>query len=273
MRLSLVRPPRSTVQILAHDAPRGPPCPLTGTVAERGAQVSDLGVPNARLPPGRATTRRSAASPDRIRMAGELEAGLVDAAERDLQGMVARSVPEVPDAAQAHDEEGRPPLSDRCEAFRRDLVAIPQPDAKRVAELGYGSLDIGDGKTELRHAEDRSRAELAPAERRQVGKRDQLEDASRGIPGVDGTRAPEVPVELVQVAVAEELRPPGEPRLRLAELVARQAKRKVVCRRRSGRRSPEPDPRSPRLEGNVLGGVVDNGQAERVAVERPLVGR
>src|SRR5438132_8775983 len=148
-----------------------------------------------------ATARASAASSNRIRMSGELDAGFGDPAERDLQRVIDGGVPEVPDAAQAHDEERRPPLSDRCETFRRDLVAIPQPDAKRVTKVGYGSLDIGDRKTELRHPEDRSRAELAFTERRQVGKRDQLDDVSRGIPRVDGTRAPEVPVELVFVAV------------------------------------------------------------------------
>src|SRR5438128_3923947 len=102
MRLSLFRPARAAVQILAHDAPRGPPCPLAGTVAVRGAQVSDPGVPNARYPPRRTTARESAASPDRIRMSGELDAGLGDAAERDLQGVIGGDVSEMPDAAQAH---------------------------------------------------------------------------------------------------------------------------------------------------------------------------
>src|SRR5438876_9451686 len=99
-----------------------------------------------------AAARASAASSDRIRVSGELDVGFGDTAERDLQGVIGGDVSEMPDATQAHDEERRPALSARWETFRRDLGAIPQPDAKRVTKLGYGRPDSGDRKTELRRA-------------------------------------------------------------------------------------------------------------------------
>ncbi len=102
-------------------------------------------------------------------MSAELEGALADPAERDLQRVIAGGVAEVPDATEAHKKERRPTLADRRDAFRRDLVAVPQADAERVTEIGRGSVDVGDGEAELRKAEDRLRAELAVGDRRSAG--------------------------------------------------------------------------------------------------------